>query len=193
MNNDYELLELNDEQKNFYVFKSVVLAQYLSYWGSPDKIISVKKEDCFYSVCVFIDEDIVRVLSLGNSYGYFGKSKKEFLLVTTTDDFKAHYTDLIKLMINVMLNDSFENTNYACYKAIPTEFRGFSHLLLDELRGEPESTNICLGGEHIEILWLVPIYDHEDELLMEHGFDEFDRYIADNQIELVDLLRPKVE
>jgi len=66
-------------------------------------------------------------------------------------------------------------------------------LLFDEPRGEPEDIgSVHVGLQHVELLWLVPIYGEEERLISLEGIEAFDELDQHSEWSLADPARPPV-
>jgi hypothetical protein len=66
-------------------------------------------------------------------------------------------------------------------------------LILDEPRGEPEELEYFhIGHQHVNLIWLVPIYKAEYELIAREGVDAFYRLEEQSDWSLADPNRPSV-
>ncbi len=63
-------------------------------------------------------------------------------------------------------------------------------LLFDQPCGEPEELSCFhVGAQHVNLLWVVPIYGNEYDLIKEKGIECFDEAIQEIDLSVVDVRR----
>jgi len=64
-------------------------------------------------------------------------------------------------------------------------------ILIDELRGESEELEeIIIGSEKVSLLWVVPINENEEKIILNKGIDAFDEYIENLPYSIINPVRP---
>ena len=184
----------------FDIRRTIILSEYMKNWGMPEfrRIMSKDNESVELYEFPCAGSDIYRFATVGLSSFNFSDSKTcnvELVLVVSNSIALKQNQDLYNYLFDVMAYILAEMGGYAKPEDLIPESAlapdGWPKaLLFDEPRGEPESLGCFhVGSQHVDLLWLIPIFGSEYDLIKEEGIRRFDAAIEDMKLELVDVNR----
>lgn len=189
------------EEFNFDVRRSLLLSSYIKEWGVPiNRTRLFKKQELVMELYVFkggVNDKFIRFASVGIS-GQSKKEKKinnEILLVLPVSLGGATEDEVVNYIFDLTAYLLRDDVDFRVEKMVPAN--SFSPdkwrqkaILIDEAKGESESLgNIHVGVQHVKLLWLIPIYGNEYELIANEGIEVFDRCCEEAELSLVDVGR----
>jgi len=196
----------SDDQFNFDIKRSIILAEYVKCWGMPEarnlmSCYKVSRNNMPVEVYVFPGEDmdqVTRVVTIGLSSCKFSDGKicnNELLMVLPFDVAEDQWEDVSEYIFdlsnhilntlgrNVKTEDSKAESDYA-----PEGWP--KALLFDDPRGEPNELNqFYIGMQHVTLSWAVPIFGSELELIESSGIESFDTAVENAEVSLVEVRR----
>lgn len=182
--------------------RAVLLGGYIRAWGTPSQRVSARRRN-----------DVVEVYSFPapsegklNRYATVGVSSLrrdsgslatwELYFVVPSDNAGASEARVTSFILDVMAYSLRSDVQFTIGKTIPSsailpvEWNARA-VLLDEPRGEPEYlADVHVGIQHVKLLWLVPIYADERDLILREGVEAFDRAESASDWSLADPRRP---
>ncbi|MBL4797538.1 MAG: suppressor of fused domain protein [Oleispira sp.] len=200
-----------NENLNFDIKRSIILAEYIKCWGMPEtrKLMPQSKEagDSLshqkmpVELYVFPGEDmdqVTRVATIGLSSCKFHDDKicnNELLMVLpfdVADDELESVSQYIFEISNYIVNTLGRNVKsedlIAEVESAPSDWP--NALLFDDPRGEPNELNYFhIGMQHVTLSWLVPIFASEYELIKSSGIESFDAAVDNAETSLVEVRR----
>lgn len=200
-----------NENLNFDIKRSIILAEYIKCWGMPEtrKLMPQSKEtgDSLshkkmpVELYVFPGEDmdqVTRIATIGLSSCQFSDDKScnnELLMVLpfdVADDHLESVSQYIFEISNYIVNTLGRNVKsedlIAEVKSAPSDWP--NALLFDDPRGEPNELNYFhIGMQHVTLSWLVPIFASEYELIKSSGIESFDAAVDNAETSLVEVRR----
>lgn len=186
------------------VRRAIILGGYCSKWGMPDwRVQSRRKDDLVevYSFPAGPQESIHRFATVGISSIPCddGSLARWELFVTLPSALCSDSPqDVTNLILDLAVYSLRSDVKFAVGEAIPESSLvpaswAAKAFLLDEPRGEPEElSNFHIGTQHVDLIWVVPIYSDEFQLIKTRGLDAFDRLEALSEWSLADPNRPSV-
>ena len=115
-----------------------------------------------------------------------------------TDNGGATIQEVADFMLDVMAYSLRKDVRFVVGATIPETHLAPKAwcpraLLIDEPRGEPEEmANQHVGMQHVKLLWLVPIYAAEQELIENQGMGALDELEGASEWSLADVRRPSL-
>ena len=186
----------------FDIRRTLILGVYMRYWGMPEYRWISRHESHAIEVYSFPpgkDELVHRFATVGASAvnREDGKPANYELCMILPDELGGASADeVVSLMLDVAVHSYRKDVRCSVGATIsetplmPAKWLPKA-LLFDALRGEPEElSHISVGAQCIEVLWLVPIYGDEQELIASEGIDAFDLLDAQTDWSVVDPRRP---
>ena len=186
----------------FDIRRTFILGSYIRHWGMPAHRWISRHEDHAIEVYSFpprADEVVHRFATIGVS----GVSREdgnpatdEFCMILPPDLRGASDQEVVSFMLDIAIHCYRKDVRCDVGSTIPeTPLMPANWkpkaLLLDEPRGEPEElAQIPIGDQRVELLWLVPIYADEYELIKTKGIDAFDLLDAQSEWSVADPGRP---
>lgn len=169
------------------VRRAFVLGAYMRAWGMPrDRVVSTKGPTTVevYSFPGQPADKVTRFATFGVLSALGETRRVEFLAVLPNDLAGASVREVALMMLGAVEavaaideNVSLVGTTFESFN-MPAEW-GTRAILLDEPRGEVESiSTIAVGaGEFVEVVWVVPIYAAELDLIAREGLGAFDELV----------------
>lgn len=166
--------------------RTILLSSYISAWGMPLTRRITTKEDFQVEVYFFPakqDGLINRYATVGVSGKGSGANKShnwELFMAVPSDNAGATQAEIENFMFDVMCFSLQDNVQFELGATFPeTPLMPASWparaLLIDEPRAEPEFIeSISVGEETVNLLWIVPIYKSEHDLIVNSGLADFD-------------------
>jgi hypothetical protein len=186
----------------FDIRRTLILGGYIRHWGMPEHRWISRKENHAIEVYSFpprTDEVVHRFATVGVS----GVNREdgnpatyEFCMILPRELGGASGQEVAFFMLDVAVHCYRQDVRCEVGATIPeTPLMPANWkpkaLLLDEPRGEPEElAQISIGDQRVELLWLVPIYADEYELIKTKGMDAFDLLDAQSEWSVDDPGRP---
>ncbi|WP_345142683.1 suppressor of fused domain protein [Flavobacterium ginsengiterrae] len=197
--------ELLDREKEFIfdIYHSVVLNNYIKYWGMPEYRVISTREKVNEKIYVYYfpcnkKNKICRVATVGLSLqsGLSGKVRCEYIFTLPCDLGNTTLDSVFNYMLDIAAHTVFNISNVLNIPRVmssrlaPNEWKTKA-ILFDELRGEDENFSeiICKEAFNTEFIWVVPIYDSEYLSILNNGIDEFDQCEQESEISIVDVNR----
>ena len=185
----------------FDIRRTIILSSYMKHWGMPEyrKIISRDNETIeLYSFPCADNEFVSRFATVGLSSCHFKNAESchsELMLIVPKEIALKQSEELSDYIFDVMayILDTLGRT--VSFEDLipenPLAPEGWPKaLLFDEPRGEPEELNCFqIGSQHVELLWLIPIFGSEYRLIKENGIGKFDEALESIELSLVDVRR----
>jgi hypothetical protein len=178
----------------------VTLAEYIRHWGRPRAEKSISKDDDRVSVYEF-SNGMRRFATVGAS----GIQKQdhparfELFMILPTDLAGATSDEVMSLLFDIftygLRDDVVLRPGYAIppSRLVPEAWHTRA-LLIDEPVGEPDDlSTMHFGSEHIELLWVVPIYDAEYHFIAQNGVERFYELADASEWSLSDPTRPSLQ
>jgi hypothetical protein len=186
----------------FDIRRTLILGAFMRHWGMPEYRTITRREDHAIEVYSFPprkDQAVHRFATVGVS----GVNREdgnpanyELCMVLPRELAGASPEEVVSFMLDVAVH-SYRKDVRCCVGAtvpetplMPAQWPPKA-LLLDELRGEPEElSHISIGGQCIEVLWLVPIYADEYEMIHKEGIEAFGVLETQSEWSVADPTRP---
>lgn len=192
---------------NFDIRRSIVLSKYMKHWGMPEFRQVITKENVRVELYTFPgqeDEDVTRFSTIGLSSQPIEDNSGECdcavellmllpkcVVYEQEAQIKSYLFDVAAYLINTLGRTPDVGTTIPESPLAPDNWP--KALLFDEPRGEPEELSCFqVGRQHINLLWLIPIYGSEYKIIRERGLDEFDKIEQQRDVSLVDIRREPV-
>jgi Suppressor of fused protein (SUFU) len=184
--------------------RTLILGVYMRHWGMPEYRWISRREDHAIEVYSFPprkDGVVHRFATIGVSAENRGDgtpANYELCMILPDELAGASADEVVSLMLDVAVHSYRKDVRCSVGATIPeTPLMPAKWppkaLLFDELRGEPEElSHISVGDRCIELLWLVPIYGDEQELIKREGIDAFDLLDAQSDWSVADPRRPSL-
>ena len=186
----------------FDIRRTLLLGVYMHHWGMPEyRWISRRESHTIevYSFPLRQDEVVHRFATVGVSAVNREDGKPanyELCMILPNDLGGASADEVVSLILDVAVHSYRKDVRCSVGATIsetplmPAKWNPKA-LLFDELRGEPEElSHVLVGAQSVEVLWLVPIYGDEQELIASEGIDAFDRLDAQTDWSVADPRRP---
>jgi hypothetical protein len=184
--------------------RTIILGAYISHWGFPDqRTISRRGDDVIevYSFAPQANEKLHRFAMIGIS----GISQQEetpilheLFMCLPKDLAGASLDEVVSFILDVAVYSLKSETNFKIGATIsetslmPQNWAARA-LILDEPRGESQELEYFhVGSQHINLIWLVPIYKGEYDLIAREGVEAFYRLEEQSDWSLVDPNRPSI-
>ena len=186
----------------FDIRRTLILGVYLRHWGMPEYRWITRREDHAIEVYSFPprNEEVVhRFATVGVSAvnRENGEPANYELCMILPDELGgASAEEVVSVILDVAVHSYREDVRGEVGATIPeTPLMPANWqpkaLLFDELRGEPEElSHVSVGDQCIEVLWLVPIYADDRELIKNDGIEAFDLLDAQSEWSVADPKRP---
>jgi len=186
------------------VRSAIILGAYIRDWGLPDERVTSRRGSESVDVYSFPPQKggllhrfaTVGVSGLERDDGV--TAAWEFVVILPAALAGASRNDVTSFILDVMAYSLRSDVRIARGKTVPATPQ-MPHawspkaLLMDEPRGEPEALDTFhVGIQHVELLWLVPIYEEEERLIGEKGLAAFDELDDRSEWSLADPARPSV-
>jgi len=190
-----------DEQFNFDIKRSIILAEYIKCWGMPEARNLMTNKKMPVELYVFPGEDmdqVTRVVTIGLSSCKFADDKScnnELLMVLpfdVADDQWESVSQYIFELSNYIVNTLGRNVKAEDLKEESDQAPEAwpKALLFDDPRGEPNELNqFYIGIQHVTLSWVVPIFGNEYSLIKSSGIESFDAAVTDAEVSLVEVRR----
>jgi hypothetical protein len=182
------------------VRRSIILGAYIQHWDMPKyRRVATRKTDRIevYSFPSNANAPVYRFATVGIS-GIKKKSdriNKELMLALPPDLGGATDDEVFKFMLDVSsyVVDELDMTEPPMITPetplAPKEWRTRA-LLFDQARSEPEElSELVVGPDTIELLWVIPIYASEYELISNSGVEAFDALADQAELSPADINR----
>lgn len=182
--------------------RSAILSRFVTEWGEPELHTTVERNDDVIDVYGFPprgERGVFRAVTVGASEVKRKNGELagfELMMVLPRDLGGATFKQVSSLMLDVMVYGLTSQTplrigyTFTPSPHIPSDWSARS-LLLDEPAGEPEDlATFHVDGLHIELLWIVPIYDSEREGIQQKGLEWFYDLEEESEWSLADPHRP---
>lgn len=192
-----------EKQLEADIRRTIILGAYLKHWGMPDSRITSSRQGEVVEVYSFppMSEGgkVHRVASVGMSgvrRADGARVSYELLLTLPRDMGQVSFEEAASFLMDVFAYSLRADVSFAEGNVIPETPLMPKHwnpraILIDEPRGEPEElSNFQVGGQDVHLLWVVPIYRSEYELILRDGLDDFDRRCEQSEWSLADPRRP---
>lgn len=187
---------------NFDIRRSLILANYVKYWGQPStRTISKHRKNPFpVEIYEFPggDEGVYRFATIGvSSQNIDGgqTSGCEFLLCLPGNLGGVTSERVVTYLLDIVASSLVKERATEVGDLMPPSRHApqqwsTTAILFDEARGEePELSLINIGAESTELLWLVPITKDEYQLVKYEGIEKFDELEATSEVSLLDVNR----
>jgi hypothetical protein len=186
----------------FDVRRTLILGLYIKHWGMPEYRWVSRREDHVIEVYSFPpreDEVVHRFATVGVSAAKRedgNQANYELCMVLPDELAGASVDEVVSFMLDVAVHSYRKDVRCSVGATIPeTPLMPAQWppkaLLFDELRGEPEEfSDLSIGSQSIEVLWLIPIYRDERELIVNEGVEAFDLLDAQSDWSVADPRRP---
>lgn len=166
------------------LWRTVILGNYIRYWGLPElRIVSQKDSHRveIYSFPPLGEGKVHRIATVGASYRSPNHTSRdyEFLLTTAVDFSGSSFDEASALVMDVVAYFVQHNLEPIVDHTLKADILmpgvwPTRALLIDEPRGEAEElASFHVGGRHLDLIWLVPIYQEEYEFILSKGIEEF--------------------
>ena len=182
------------------VRRSIILGAYIRHWGMPEyrKVASRKDGRIeIYSFPTNRANPIFRFASVGISGTErpTGLIENEFLLALPPNLGGATSAQVFNFMLDLSayaidkLDRIVSPSIIPETPLLPKAWRTRA-LLIDQARSEPEElSELNIGVESVELLWAIPIYKSEYELIARSGVEAFDALAERAELSPVDVNR----
>jgi hypothetical protein len=186
----------------FDIRRTIILGAYIRQWGMPEYRWITHSENHTIEVYSFFprgDEVVHRFATVGVSEinGEDGKpADYEFCMILPDELGGVSADEVVSFILDVAVYTYRKDVRCRVGATIPeTELIpakwGPKALLIDELRGEPEElSELSVGDQRVQLLWLVPIYGDEYRLIKSKGIEAFDQLDAQSEWSVADPRRP---
>ena len=195
-----DLAKVNAVSLEFDTVRTLLLYPMMRHWGIPEsrRILTNDRGSRVEVIRIPSKKKnhIVRYVTIGlcrsvRRNGDIGAHELLFVTIEKEDDL-----DLRKATFEWLLSISSYYIETNIIKELPDFIKPSSispwrpnAVLFDEPRGEPEELeNFILGKRVVSLVWVIPIYEAENKLILEDGIDKFDR-LCDKQ--RIDLINPR--
>lgn len=182
--------------------RSLILGAYMRYWRMPEYRWISRREDHVIEVYSFPsrkDEVVHRFATVGvSSVNREDEQAANYELCMILPNGLGGASDdqVVSLMLDVAVHSYRKDVRSRVGATVPeTPLMPASWppkaLLFYELGSEPEElSHISVGEQSIELLWLVPIYGNEYELIHREGIEAFDLLDTQSVWSVADPRRP---
>ena len=197
------LLTTSDVEFERDVRRTLILGGYIRAWGMPDSRVVSRQGSDAIEVYSFPSPGspvhrfaTVGVSALRRENG--DRSDRELFMALPPTLGGAEFEEVTNFILDVCIYSLREDVDFARGQTIPPTDRAPSAwaaraALLDEPRGEPEElAQLRVGSQQVELVWIVPIHQHELELIHSKGLDAFDQLQELSDWSLADPNRPPV-
>jgi hypothetical protein len=206
MQQESKVIMSRKEEKEFLldIRRTIILGAYIYHWRLPDqRTISRRGGEVIevYSFAPQADEKVHRFATVGIS-GIARQDKTpilhELFMCLPKGLAGASIDEVISFILDVAVYSLGRDTNFEIGATIPeTPLMPQSWapraIILDEPRGESEELEYFhVGSQHINLIWLVPIYKAEYELIAREGLDAFYHLEEQSDWSLADPDRPSL-
>lgn len=185
----------------FDLRRSQLLAQFLPAWGIPSMrqsyILDHQGQSYSLEFYLFAGEDadqVSRFVSVGLSA--LPSCKQELLLVLPADLAEQESDSifaylLLQARLTILQRREFEQSYMAQQSGLPALPNNWPQwLLFDRAYSEIDTVQkIFVGLQAVELAWLVPVFEHEAQIIKSQGLDAFDAAVAQAEINLLEPLR----
>jgi hypothetical protein len=183
---------------------AAILGRYLDLWGMPDERTRFTKASETVDVYLFSGQEkapVRRLATVGMSSlpaAGEGTLGVEFLMVLPPDLAGCTFHEVAGYMMDLVAYSMRPDVGMRPETTARETPLAPSHwptraMLFDEPRGESERLeDICVGTEHVRLLWLVPIHPEEQRLITERGLEEFDALCERADASLANPMRSSV-
>jgi hypothetical protein len=193
--------EIKEKQLSQDVRRTIILSRCLNEWGMPDKRILSKKDDDvieFYSFPPSPKTSVWRIVSIGMSgvKETIYKNWFELLFILDDETNKTTFEEIANFLMDLFAHSLKVNVTFEPEKTIPeTPLMPTSILpkavLLDEPRGEVEELErFIVGNQQVDLIWVIPIYGTEQQLIVKEGIEAFDKLQEKAAFSLSNIKRP---
>lgn len=186
------------------VRSALILGAYTRYWGIPDERVTSRRGSAVVHVYSFPPQKetplhrfaTVGVSALERDGG--GAAGWEFVMILPASLAGASRSEVTSFILDVTAYSLRSDVRIARGNTIPETGpmpRSWQPraVLMDEPTGEPEElSTFHVGIQHVNLLWLVPIYQDELKLIAEKGLSAFDGFCERAKWSLADPARPSV-
>jgi hypothetical protein len=167
------------------VRRSINLGAYIRHWGMPEyRRVATRKTNRIevYSFPNNANALVYRFATVGISgiRKESGRINKELMLALPPDLGGATDDEVFNFMLDVSayVVDELDMTQPPMITPetllAPKKWRTRA-LLFDQARSEPEElSELAVGPDTVEVLWVIPIYNSEYELIKNSGVEAFD-------------------
>jgi hypothetical protein len=178
--------------------KSILLSAYLKHWGMPDCRYDMTKDGETIELYSFPGDLIHKYATVGLSTCSISDS-----VPICSELFLALPSHIIDEQSEAIKNYIFDIASYFTQTIgknvktgdvvpeSPLAPKGWPKaLLFDEPRGEPEDlASFHIGIQHVNLVWVVPIFGNEYDLIKTKGIDHFDEAIQGLDLSVMDVRR----
>jgi len=192
-----------DEEFHFDILRTILLSKYICHWGHPEKrLIAEKKGQRPVELYIFPGDEgskVVRFASIGISEQQGDSGEKlcshELLLVLPSNLGGAKKSDVSDFFFDVMAYSLRPDVTFVPERTVPEtklspKIWRQKALLIDEPHGEADEVrSFDLGGNKVNLLWIVPIYGAEQQIINDKGVEWFDAEAEKEDLSIVDLAR----
>lgn len=178
--------------------KVLILSEYIKYWGMPVSRRVMSKASSIIELYTFPGDLIYRYATIGLSACTIAEGIKcdsELFLAVPSDVAKAqseniqnYIFDISAYLAETLGHNAPPETLIPKTSLAPDGWP--SAILLDSPNGEPEELSCFhVGAQHVNLLWVVPIYASEYDLIKSRGIDSFDCAIQNIELSVIDVRR----
>ena len=196
--------ELEEKKLIQDIRRTIILGAYMKEWGMPEqRVLSYKETDVIemYSFPPSNEKNIWRVATVGmsgvkNELGT--QNNFEFLMALTNAVGKVTFQELANFLMDLFAHSQQVSVSFEPEKTIPETHLMPSAIspkavLLDEPRAEsPELEAFTVGKQEVKLLWVIPVYGEEQNLIVEKGIHAFDLIQEKSEVSLADISRPSL-
>ncbi len=182
----------------FDIRRSIILSNYIKYWGMPEFRRIMSKDEEKVELYTFPGELIQRYATVGLSASTMLNgtqcNTELFLAVPTyildeqSETIENYIFDISSYLLQTLGRNAKAETLVPESPLAPAGWP--KALLFDEPSGEPEELSCFnIGLQNVSLLWVVPIHGAEYDLIKAKGIERFDEAIRTIDLSVVDVRR----
>ncbi|MCG8522529.1 MAG: suppressor of fused domain protein [Pseudomonadales bacterium] len=182
--------------------RTIILGSYMDHWGMPNVRKVMAKDSKRVELYSFPPSskanNVHRFATVGLSSCTFadGRSCDAEIFLTVPevvaqdqfDEITNYLFDVLAYVIEKLGRSPRSEDTVPVTQLAP---KGWPKaLLFDDPRGEPESLEVFhVGAQHVNLLWLIPIFGSEYSLIKQNGIEAFDREADKMEFSVVEVRR----
>ncbi len=183
----------------FDIRRSIILSSYIKHWGEPEFRQIMSKDDKAVELYTFRGDLIQRYATVGLSSCVLSNGAQcdtELLLAVPSHIVEEQSEAIVNYIFDIssyLLETLGKNAEAeVVVPESPLAPSGWPKaLLFDQPCGEPEELACFhVGAQHVNLLWVVPIFGTEYDLIKTKGIESFDEAIQTIDLSVVDVRRP---
>lgn len=205
MRSNKDICEAECLKLSFDIRRTIILSEYMKHWGMPEFRQTMAQEHELVELYTFPGKDtenITRFSTIGLSSNQIeGDENKcnsgvellmilpKFVAFEQKEKIRNYLFDIASYVLNTLGRKLTAGTTIPESPLAPNNWP--NALLFDEPLGEAEELGCFhIGTQHVDLLWLIPIYGCEYQVIKEKGLEVFDKFVEKEDCSLIDINRP---